>query len=396
MTATTNQYGQTVLRCSTLPDLIASLPLLAGFEIDHSVIITPIHGTRVLGAMRFNLPAEDTVEATTDLIESIVTVVTSIPTIRAVAVVIFCDRGWEVFGEPYVFFARRLEQALCDNDVSVRELAWVGKDVWGDYNDPHEVPRRLDEVHESDAGMHATFLLDEPLTPFTELGELPAFDSDFSAALSEYFARAAPLPGDTSAMNSIADAIDHVSAHGSRADLEASTVVLQSTAQPFTWALLAVGVTLGIKSGSRLIREASTWDAPLEAERVFPSTVAGFVRALSIEPSGRQGASTLKTAVADLAANAPLALQPGMLTFSAWLWWMEGLMTPAYRQLSLAQEIDPNHELAHALTAVMTEAPPQWIFTARALQQESRTMPETSQSRRPSHEASHQSSHREP
>lgn len=128
-----------VIRCETTADFLAALPRLVGFTAPDSLFIVLFSGSRAHGAMRVDLPDDETPTTLDAYIAELIGWVshaqqrhgTSRPAIVVSSALSFADAG-EI---PWRRLAGRLDAGLERAGISPRELCCLAPDGWASYLD---------------------------------------------------------------------------------------------------------------------------------------------------------------------------------------------------------------------------------------------------------------------
>lgn len=122
-----------ILKATSPADFLALIPRLAGFQPERSIVVVPFNGARTHGVMRFDLPAEPSVDQTNLMADFIA----RIPDVTAAIVIVYTDGDPAASAAVAKLLAIRLEAA----GVPVPEALYVAGDSWGDYFRPELEPQ---------------------------------------------------------------------------------------------------------------------------------------------------------------------------------------------------------------------------------------------------------------
>ncbi|WEK62033.1 MAG: DUF4192 family protein [Candidatus Microbacterium colombiense] len=365
----------TVLRASGSAEFLRIVPALAGFTPRRSLVLLPFQGARTCGAMRLDLPSDDT-----DLdmfADAAVGLISRVDDTDAVAVVVYADDSPEHTGDGLVLpLAVAVDSLLWraeEAGLRVVDALCVTPKGWSSYLADDPRLGDLDELAQTPDVPGLGDVTGDQLAG----AELPHSD----LAMKERVARAlrditdvldhdaiGPLSGreNPAALAAIA-ALDDIPAFFESLLDEPENLPIFATAA-LLWCLdrpvfrdvaLAQWAT-GADGGARAL------DAQLSfarSGRMIPDDLGSVFLGVGPAPD----ADRLRLALAvvrQTAASAPRASRPGPLTAAAWLSWALGRSSHAGHYLDLVQAIDPDYGLA-ALLRTMVDAAvlPEWTFS---------------------------------
>lgn len=405
----------TIVKAADAAQFLSFVPRLLGYHPTRSLVVIPFHGSRSLGAMRFDLPT-DQGNAVDRVASTVIGMVCRLPEADGVAAIIYCD---ETFGRGERMPHRRLAEALeCRADAGglrVSDLLCVAADAWGSFVDAASpaAGRSLSELRiEFDelAG------LPEPGGDQATGAELPATDlaerERVGRALLALGQAVGLLCGDGDATTAgDAAEIDDTVVSTTSADLApapppvtgeggAGTVATAPRVDP-----LALATVCRLDDLPTLFEEALGWDADAlepfdaaalvwclsrpslrdialvqwsgtliegdeafdaqlrwEAGEEYPAHLAMRMWGEGDRPDPGRLTAALRL-VRRVAAVAPRASRPGPLAMCAWLSWALGRSTHADVYASQACEIEPEHGLSEiVLSFVRAGHLPDWAF----------------------------------
>ncbi|MEV8250252.1 DUF4192 family protein [Microbacterium sp. NPDC076768] len=364
----------TVLRATDSVAFLGIVPALAGFTPRNSIVLLPFHGTRTDGAMRLDLPHEQS-----DLdayVDAAVGLVARVSGTDAVAVVVYTDEeanatrdGWVlphavavdcVLGRAEEAGLRAVD-ALCvtpsgwssylDEDPEIRPLTQIVH------------PRDLPQMEDLDGDQASGTEL--PVIALVEQERVRAASVELSALLdgaargrlsgheSPHLISAVVMLEDVPAFfESVLAAPDELSPFATAALLWCLDRPLLRDVAIAQWATdLACGV-----------RTLDAQTAFAESGVMVPDDVGQVFLGRGPTPDADRLRRAL-CVVREAAARAPHADRPAPLTAAAWLSWALGKATHAGRYLEMVREIDPRYSLAALLQTMISGAMlPEWAF----------------------------------
>ncbi|WP_337002745.1 MULTISPECIES: DUF4192 family protein [unclassified Microbacterium] len=364
----------TVLRATDSADFLSIVPALAGFTPRESIVLLPFRGTRTDGAMRLDLPDDETdLEAYADAAVGLVARVTG--TDALAAVVYTADEAHGTRDGLVLPHAVAVDEVLgCAEDAGLRvvDALCVTPSGWSSYI-------------EVDPGLH-------PLAQIRRPADLPT-DADVSGDQSS----GAVLPAvDLAEKERVARAALELSAALDRKgcgrltgrenpQLIAALVLLEDIPALFESVLASPDALPPFATAALLwcleqplLRDVAIaqWATDLTGGMRTLDAQTAFAMSGEMVPDdlGRvflgQGpvpdTERLRQAlsvVREAAARAPRAVRPAPLTAAAWLSWALGRATHAGHYLELVRDIDPHYSLAALLETMIGSALlPEWAF----------------------------------
>lgn len=366
-----------VLSCRTTADFLAALPHLIGYTASNSLFVVCFTGKRAGRAMRVDLPPDERPSTTLPLLELLSDILGSLEEPDgggAPALVITTDRTFAEAGDaPWRVLARRITRRLRRDGFAPREFCCIASDGWVSYLEPAAPPlgHPLREIEESPISRQAREI-DGTIPDLSELGALPRPDRRRTAALTR-----ALEDWHQPDCPAIEDATVIALGRALRGDTERLTPrmtarLLRAAEHSDRWLLLAVGILTRPEFPGELAPDLPPGvftDVPIdpdaEPENPIDSvwSIRRLLTSLTPEFEAHERLRPIRQMLLTAAAEAPESLRPGVLALSAWLWWGSGSQTVAQRQVGLALEIDPAHEISRMverLTAVPLP-PHRWI-----------------------------------
>lgn len=383
-----------VVTCRGTADFLAALPELAGFTASDSLFIVLFSGRRTGPALRVDLPASEDPREAAEFLDFVSRAIRRLGAVTgassAPAIVVSSSLGFaESDGPPWRRLARRLERRLERDGLRPRELCCIAPDGWISYLDP-AAPRGgrpLSEIAESPVALEAR-VRGTAVPELGDLGGVPDPDPARAAAVAEALesrppterpdaerlpprrsASGSPTRGSASAETGDPGARDPEHAwipetaevcRALREDAdglspEMTARLIRRAAHPPSWLFLVLGVMMRPEFPGELAREMGTagfagiaidLDADPTAPPVPGWSIRRLLRGICPEFDEHGRLLKLRAALAARIAETPEPLRPGMFALSAWVWWICGSQTASARQVEMALEIDPDHELA--------------------------------------------------
>ncbi len=393
----------TIVKAANAAEFLSLVPHLLGFRARRSLVIIPFAASRSLGAMRFDLPGDET-DATDRVASTIIGMVCRIAGADAVTAVVYTDAR---FGDEKRMPQRDLFDALerradaCG--LRVTDALCVAADAWGSYLDP-ECPstgRPLGELGEEPA---AAASLPEPTGDQTSGAALPEVDPVEKERLARALAGLAHAvtvlcgpeaagSGRAGARPRAHDAEPEAAPTASTADdshridpralaavctlddlptlFEVALTWDTGALDPYdaaaiTWCLsrpalrdiALVQWCGGLAAGDEALDAQLRWEQGEE----YPAHLAMHMWGEGIQPDPDRLAAALELA-RRVAASAPRSARPGPLAMCAWLAWALGRSTHADIYALEACEIDPEHGLAEIVRSFVHAGHlPEWAF----------------------------------
>lgn len=124
----------TVVRAADAAQFLSFVPRLLGYHPSESLVVIPFHGSRSLGAMRFDLPAAaDTVDG---VAATVVGMACRLPDADAMAAIAYTDARFEDERMPHRDLLAALDRRAHACGLRVTDLLCVAGDGWGSALDP--------------------------------------------------------------------------------------------------------------------------------------------------------------------------------------------------------------------------------------------------------------------
>jgi hypothetical protein len=174
------------LRASSAPDLLASVPALAGFSARNSLVCVMLSGRTSCGAVRVDLPSRPRMSSYRAVVDRLVALLSTGPVDRTVPV-IYTDQTFEgERGIPWLDFGRLLRKRLGDAGFPCLDVFCVAADGYASYLD-REYPRRGRPLHEIEQSDLARRLDDSHSRPvdLEHWGRLPPADPSVATRVQE-------------------------------------------------------------------------------------------------------------------------------------------------------------------------------------------------------------------
>lgn len=371
----------TVMRAADAAELLALVPVLAGYRPHESLTFVLFEGRRSLGVMRFNLPDDD--DEVDRIAATLIGYACKVRAADGIAVVVFTesdlvDRAGGALAHDDLVGAILARADSCG--LGVKEaLCWAG-DAWGSYLDASRVPRSLDEIarRQDDAPIP----LPRVIASQADGADLPEFDlaarERVGRALAEIAAAVDdqddphPAPGSAPAELRVIAALgvlgdppqlfeDALSWDAAAPDPLAASCLIWCLARPLLRDVALRQWCYDQVAGDETFDAQLSWHEGVS----FPPRIAQHLwgEGPVPDPDRLKRALTLVRAMASLA---PRHARPGVLSAAAWLSWALGRSTHAASYARMAIEIDPDHGLSD-IVLTMTSAGhlPEWAFRRR-------------------------------
>lgn len=330
---------QAIIRVGSQAELLAYLPALTGFTLEHSIVCVGFIGNRSAGAFRFDLPKRHT----PSIAHSVVSLATRFPSDVEFVLVIYSPTP-----SRYSRLATQLRDALDQAGFGVRELLWQSETDWGSFLDGMAHRLELTALAPMPTGMNL-------------ISTWADADSRFVVNTGDVARRfrnsAIPLPNRL--LLRACEAVLHDDA--SAADI---ALVASALAAPRMRDLVlmhwAFGQDAAVKMAAELRRQSARGDAEF-AEALLGRSV--------IAPENERIALALTACHRFLALHLS-EIEPPVTTVQAWLCWAVGETTLAAELLKSALRSNAGYGLAQLLDAYFASgAVPEWAFahiTAKA------------------------------
>lgn len=331
-----------VIRCETTADFLAALPRLVGFTAPDSLFIVLFSGSRAHGAMRVDLPDDETPTTLDAYIAELIGWVshaqqrhgTSRPAIVVSSALSFADAG-EI---PWRRLAGRLDAGLERAGISPRELCCLAPDGWASYLDLAAPPGGY-PLSIIDASAAAPTSSPPTLADLGRLRRVPRSErAAFARALTrERSKRAHPSFGSFSAAHEPQPVSDRRERHlrerlgplfapGHRTPEECASLVIDLCTDD-GWACAFGELT----AAAFAAHHADTSRAD-DAARAPTRAALGSVVAAS-------------DALAFIAPLVPREDRAAIVALCALAWWLRGLESVAAQHIAAARRLDAGHRV---------------------------------------------------
>ncbi|WP_353114666.1 DUF4192 family protein [Microbacterium sp.] len=364
----------TILRASEPAELLSHVPALAGCVPRRSLVLLPFSGRRASGAMRVDLPADDTELGA--YVDGVTTVLLRVPELDAVAVVVYCDETATETRDglvlPLEVMVDELIGTISDAGLRLADALCVTGDGWADYLADEPVLRPLGEIAPTPppgSTIDEDQLSGAVLPPSTkeDRGRVRRAMRDLDAVLDDR----APgpsrpvVPKNPQAL-AAAVMLDDVP------QLAEDVLMRPEALPPFACAALLLclerpalrdAILVQWASGLQLGRDALDDQGRHLRTGGMPTAAVGDVflgRGPRPDPDRLRRALQ---AVRLAASLAPRRGRPGPLVAAAWLSWAAGRSSHAGEYLRMAQEIEPQHRMAALLQSMLAALVlPEWTL----------------------------------
>lgn len=318
-------------------DLLAMLPQLTGFPLEHSVLFVAFRGNRSHGAFRIDIPPRS---ATTRAVHALTGLAARFPADVEFVVVIYDQRR-----RPVPTFVQAIRSALDAAGFGIRDLLWQSDREWGCYFD--------DCVNVIEAGV-------APLPMGLSNAVSSQVDPDSHYEVSAASVRAALQSAAHPVANRLlVRAVEAaVSPEASAQQLMLVGAALQCSAFRD---LVLLQWAFGEDCGTQCARELRL-HTPVE-ERLW---LDAFTGQRESGPSFQRIALALTACVRMRALGIDELMAP-LWTIEGWLSWAVGESSRAGMCFAHALEADPAYELAILLDAMTAAGTvPEWAYSALA------------------------------
>lgn len=399
----------TIIRAAGAAEFLSLIPRMLGYVPSRSLVVVPLHASRSVGVLRFDLP-EDESDTVDRVAATVIGTVCRIPEAESVAAVVFTDATFaDTGGAPHADLLDALGRRADASGLHLADALCVAADGWVsllDESGPHE-GRSLDELQLA--------IGDELALPPAEGDQasgavLPELDlackERVGRALGALKVAAAVLCGPDAAGSGEPGTHAPRAEEGVEADAEDEASRIRDSRRIDPAALAAV---CALDDLPALFEDALSWSlddlAPYDAATLIWCLSRPSLRDVAlVQWSGtltsgdeafdaqlrwesgeeypthlamrmwgdgeRPDLARLESAL-DLAryaaAAAPRAARPGALAMCAWLSWALGRSTHAERYAVAACEIEPEHGLSEIVRSFVHAGHlPDWAFRRSA------------------------------
>lgn len=380
----------TIVKAAGAAEFLSLVPRMLGYLPTQSLVMIPFAGSRSLGAMRFDLPGDES-DAVDRVASTVIGMVCRLPEADAVAAIVYTDARFADGGLPRADLADALERRADACGLHLTDALCVAADAWGSFVDPASPPggRPLEDL-----GVDPAAGLPAPAGDQASGTELP----DVDLAESERMARAlrsleravTVLCGTEPAGRSPQAMEDAAPDDPARVDPVALAAVCTlddlpslfeealdwdpDALEPFDAAALAWALSRpalrdvalvqwagSLTSGDEAFAAQLRWEAGEE----YPTHLAMRLWGEGDQPDPERLARALAL-VRRIAAAAPRATRPGPLAMCAWLSWALGRSTHADLYAGQACAIEPEHGLSEIVRSFVHAGHlPDWAFRHR-------------------------------
>ncbi len=389
----------TIVKAASAAQFLSLVPKMLGYHPTRSLVLIPFAGSRSIGAMRFDLPAETGFDELDSIAATLIGMVCRLPEADAVAAVAYTDARFSDGGLPHRDIIEALERRADACGIRVTDALCVAADAWGSHFDPTcpESGRPLFQLVESPQGSehlsvsHGDQAAGADL-PHVDLAERERTARALAALQAAVRLLCGPEQARTGAHADLDVGVDPSESgdedlDGRRVDPQALATVCAlddlptlfeealgwdaASLAPFdaaalTWCLARPAlrdIALvqwcgGMAAGDEALDAQLRWESGEE----YPTHLA-----MQMWGEGeRPDPDRLEAALAlsrRIAAAAPREVRAGPLATCAWLAWALGRSTHAERYAAMACDIEPEHGLAEIVRSFVHAGHlPDWAF----------------------------------
>lgn len=381
-----------IIRAAAAHDLLALVPMLAGFRPERSLLCVAFVGNRTAGVLRHDLPSG--ADEHDRLVAAVIGTVCRIPDVDAIVPVVYTDERFAETGRmPRRDLLALVVERAGQAGFLVRDALCQADDGWASLLDPDapETGRPLAMIESS--GALATVPDDVRLAAADDGSALPPAAPERARAIEAALAGFRDLDrieGAVAGLARDADPVELVESMVARArrrplDPRRTAWLLHLASRPVMrdamMLQIAFGRTVGELAHDASIAVAGADDgcasAALDEEHGLRGPTTGAEHDLDVLARLIIGSSMLRpeparverglTALREAIAHAPARDRPGALCIAAWLAWALGRGSVAGAFLDAALEIDPDHTMANLLDEhIGSGALPEWAFSRAA------------------------------
>lgn len=362
----------TTVRAADAAQFLALVPRMLGYTPTRSVVVVPMGGSRSLGGMRLDLPADD--DSHDGFAATVIGMVCRISRSDGLVAVVYTDAAT---GDalPHAALARAIARAADASGLHLIDALVVGSDGWGSHLRPEEPRHPLSELLTFDRSLPPAEEGDQ--TRGAELPPVSPDDRRLTAAahrsLEGALAVLCGLPGDERGDQRIDPAA--LEAACELDDLpglfERALTWEPETLPPMRAAVIAWSLGRPSLRDIALVQWASDASGGREAMRAqlrwedgedYPPDLAAVMWGEGAIPDPARLESALEL-VRHAAARTSRRGRAGALAVCAWLSWALGRSTHADRFARAALDIDADHGLADIVRSFVASAHlPDWAF----------------------------------
>lgn len=390
----------TTVKAANAAQFLSVIPKMLGYRPSCSLVLIPFHGSRSIGAMRFDLPTSEEEDQIDRITATFIGMVCRLPDADAVAAVAYTEDAFADTGMPHRDLIAGLERRADACGVRMTDALVVAADAWGSYLDPACPPhgRSLEDLADEPEGARHLEVAEGDQSAGAELPRVDLAVKERTAhALSALDGAVLLLCGPESAYPPTSAGTDsgaegaplpaHNASDGRRVDPRALATVCELDDLPtlfeqaldwsvenidafdaaaLVWCLARPAlrdIALvqwcgGFEAGDQALDAQLRWESGEE----YPAHLA-----MQMWGEGeRHDPDRLEAALAlsrHIAAASPRDVRAGPLATCAWLAWALGRSTHADRYALLACEIEPEHGLAEIVRSfVLAGHLPDWAF----------------------------------
>ena len=371
----------TIVKAASAAQFLALVPRMLGYRPTRSLVLIPFAGSRSLGAMRIDLPADsDSVDAAA---ATVLGMVCRLPEADAVAAVAYTDESF-ADGMPHGALAAALASRADACGIRLNDSLCVAGDGWGSYLDAELPPggRPLAELGDEPQGAAHLAIVDGDQAAGSDLPTADETDRELVAGALASLADAVgvlcgpdadgavPAPTgrvDPRALSAVCtlDDLPALFEDALRWDPDLSpydaAAIIWCLSRPALRDIALVEWCGGLAAGDQAFDAQLRWEAGEE----YPTHLAMHMWGEGERPDAERLERGLALA-RRAAALAPRSTQPGPLATCAWLAWALGRSTHAELYARRACEIEPEHGLAEIVRSFVHAGHlPDWAFRGR-------------------------------
>lgn len=365
-----------VLRCSGTADFLAALPRLVGYTATHSLFIVLFDENRARHAVRVDLPQNDSPSASLPLLDFICQTVHDFDESLGVnsppAVVISSAQSFEECrGIPWLRLARRLERRLRRERIELREFCCLATDGWASFLITNDRQHSLDEIRISPVAS------DQP-PELEHLAGFPTADRDRLAGVAAWLERigsydlpgadpptpAISAPGNPRWLEETAQVAHSLRNAGAALSPRMTAQLIRTAQHPTRWFVLALCIMARpefVQSMVQQLGDERFKRLTPSAQGVGPATetvewpMIRLLQNICPDFTDRELARSVRVRVHLALSETPEDLRPGLLAFSAWLWWLGGNQSVAQKQARDACTLSPANEISRMVQSLVLE-----------------------------------------
>lgn len=338
---------QKVVKASGTRDFLQMIPSMIGYVPQESVLLVPFHGSRTIGAMRFDVPADGQCE---QFSHTAAGMVTRVEGTDRVAIIVYTSGG------RHLDVIECLRERFHSIGLGLVDGAFVTPERWGSPLSGEGGP--AEEVAPADMGLPVR----EGVLAGTEAPEVPEATIEIvERALANIpleLLYASTLVGAPRTLQGWFER--QLRTEPSEAQAMALAILVALNDRPSMRDMLLVQIVLGEEGGARAEQAQLDWEEGAE----YPAEFAAIMWGDGAQPDDDR----LKQALAlyRYASAAAGDKHAGILAMCGWLSWALGLASHAEHYANLAVELEPEHGLSEILLSFIRAGHlPDWAFTKR-------------------------------